>query len=54
MIYLIIFIIIFTILYSIYDPFIDIFEDYRGEKHIMLWYNKKGKRKFINIIGSQQ
>lgn len=54
MIYLIIFVIIFTILYSIYNPFIDVFEDYRGEYHIILWYtNNKGERNYINIIGNQ-
>ena len=54
MIYLVIFIVFFIIIfYKIYDPFVDMFEDYRGEKHIILWYNYKGKRKSINIIGSQ-
>lgn len=53
MIYLIILTIIFVSIYIIYEPFIDIFEDYRGESHIVLWYNSKGERKFINIVGSQ-
>lgn len=47
-------IVIFII--SIYTrPYLDIFEDYRGEHHIILWYNNfKGERKYINIRGSQQ
>ena len=54
MIYLIILVIILIIIYKLYNPFIDIFEDYRGEKHIILWYNGKNKREYINIVGSQQ
>lgn len=50
--------IIIMILYAIIGyihPWIDNFSDYRGEKHIILWYtNFKGERKFINITGSQQ
>ena len=43
-----------TILYIIYEPYIDYFEDYRGEYHIILWYtNNKGERSYINIIGNQ-
>lgn len=45
--------ILIFILYLIYDPFIDIFTDFRGEYHIILWYNYKGERRFINIIGEQ-
>jgi hypothetical protein len=46
-------IILLIILYKIYDPYIDIFNDYRKEYHVILWYNHKGKRKFINIVGNQ-
>ena len=35
-----------------YNPWIDIYKDYRGEKHIVLWYNDlKGERKFIDLLG---
>ena len=33
---------------------IDYYTDYRGEKHLILWYtNFKEERKFINLIGNQ-
>ena len=53
MMYLLIITIIILILFIIFDPFIDIFKDYKGEYHIILWYNHKGKRKSINLIGNQ-
>ena len=35
-------------------PWIDSYEDYKGEKHKVLWYtNYKGERKFINLTGGQ-
>ena len=54
MILLIILTILLVVIYKVYDPYIDIFDDYREEYHIILWYNHKGKRKFINIVGNQQ
>lgn len=51
MIILILLLILFTIF--VFDPHLDIFHDYRGEKHIILWYNWFDDRRFINIIGSQ-
>lgn len=36
-------------------PWIDYYTDYRGIKHLVLWFtNVKGERKFINLIGSQE
>jgi hypothetical protein len=36
-------------------PWIDIYNDYRGVKHITLWYtNLKNERVFINLTGSQE
>ena len=36
------------------QPYIDSYIDYRGNHHIILWYNNiKGERKFINIKGEQ-
>lgn len=36
-------------------PWIDVFKDYRGTKHIVLWYtNFKGERVFINLKGGQE
>ena len=55
MIYLLILTIILVILYLIFKPFIDIFDDYRGEHHIIIWYDRLDKKRgFINIIGGQQ
>lgn len=35
-------------------PRIDSYTDYRGIKHLVLWYtNLKGKRDFINLIGDR-
>lgn len=43
-------IILFLIFYL--RPWIDIYTDYRGIKHIILWYtNLKGERNYINIGG---
>ena len=54
MIYLLILTIILVILYLIFKPFIDIFDDYRGEHHIIIWYDRLDKKRgFINIIGGQ-
>ena len=46
-------ILIILVIIGIYDPYIDCFYDYRGKYHIILWYNFKGQRKYINIIGNQ-
>ena len=36
-------------------PWIDVYKDYRGATHIVLWYtNLKEQRKFINLIGGQE
>jgi len=53
MIELIIIILGLLLIINIYNPYIDCFYDYRGEYHIILWYNYKGERKYINIIGNQ-
>lgn len=53
MIFIILFILL-LILYIYYNSYIDIFKDYRGKYHIILWYDYKGKRKFINLLGSQK
>ena len=35
-------------------PRIDSYTDYRGIKHLVLWYtNLKGERDFINLIGDR-
>lgn len=50
MIYLLLIILIWHLWYSL-----DIFVDYRGKFHIIIWYtNNKGVRKFINLFGSQK
>lgn len=50
---ILIILIFLTILYIIYEPYLDFFKDYRGKYHIILWYNNKGERSYINIIGNQ-
>ena len=38
-----------------FQPYIDSYIDYRGQHHIILWYNNsEGQRKYINIIGNQE
>jgi len=53
MIYLFIIIILLAICYVIFEPYLDIFEDYKGDFHIILWYNGKTERNYINLLGSQ-
>lgn len=53
MIYLFIIVVLLAICYVIFEPYLDIFEDYRGDPHIILWYNGKTERKYINLLGSQ-
>lgn len=37
-----------------FQPYIDSYIDYRGNHHIILWYNDlKGERKYLNIKGEQ-
>ena len=50
MIYFIIICIILLILYKKYDPYIDVLNGYK-KLYVILWYNSKGKRKYINLIG---
>ncbi len=52
MILIILFIILVIGIYK-FNPFIDIFQDYRGKFHIVLWYTFKNGRKYINIVGDQ-
>ena len=50
---LILFLII--LLFIIFQPWVDVYNDSNGINHIVLWYtNLKGKRMFINLIGSQK
>jgi hypothetical protein len=52
---MILLILILCIIISYTHPWIDVFKDFRGVKHIVLWYtNYKGERKFINLSGDQQ
>lgn len=50
-----IWILLIILLIFYFRPWIDIYTDYKEIKHIVLWYtNFKGKRMFINLIGSQK
>lgn len=52
---MILLILILYVIISYTHPWIDIFKDFRGVKHTVLWYtNYKGERKFINLTGDQQ
>lgn len=47
--------IIFWVIITYTHPWIDSFVDYRGNKHVVLWYTDfKGNRTFINLIGDQE
>lgn len=37
-----------------FNPYIDFFNDYRGNTHIVIWYDFKNKRKFIDLTGDQK
>jgi len=45
---------ILLILFFYFQPWVDNYVDYRGQKHIILWYSFNGKRCFINIVGNQE
>ena len=53
---MIIILIIFLGLIVLFRPWIDYYTDYRGVKHLILWYTnlKTNQRNFINLIGSQK
>jgi hypothetical protein len=51
--FIIVILVLILLIKNIYDPYIDYFYDYRGEYHIILWYNSNGERKYVNIIGDQ-
>ena len=52
MTYIIALIFIILVLGITFQPYIDSYIDYRGQHHIILWYNDiKGERKFINLKG---
>lgn len=47
-------IVIILLVLLIFKPFVDVFKDYRGKYHIILWYNTfNGERKYFNILGNQ-
>lgn len=47
-------IIIIAIVFMYTRPWLDIYTDYRGVKHKILWFTDfKGNRKFIDFGGSQ-
>ena len=47
-------ILLFALCLYLFLPYIDSYTDYRGKKHIVIWYTFNGERKFINLIGSQE
>ena len=50
---ILIFLLILLVLMYMFNPYIDIFKDYRGKLHIILWYGNK-ERKHIDLIGDQE
>ena len=50
-----IFLIIIWVVVTYTHPWIDSFKDFRGTKHILLWYtNFKGERKYVDLTGDQE
>ena len=52
MMYIILLLIVICLFF--FSPYIDIFTDYRGKKHIIIWYSIRGRRKFVNLLGNQE
>ena len=51
---IIILILLILVIGITFQPYIDSYIDYRGQHHIILWYNNlKGERKYLNIKGEQ-
>jgi hypothetical protein len=44
-------IIFILILIWYFQPWVDYYKDYRGTKHLVLWYNWKGFRNFYDFSG---
>jgi len=36
------------------SPYVDIFTDYRDKKHIIIWFNSKGRRKHFDLMGNSE
>jgi len=51
--FIVILLLVLILIKNIYNPYLDCFYDYRGEYHIILWYDWGKERKYINIIGNQ-
>lgn len=38
-----------------FQPWVDVYTDYRNQEHIVLWYtNLKGTRSYLNIVGNRE
>lgn len=48
---LIILIIIIILCLKYFKPYLDIYKDYRGNLHVLLWYKINNKRSYLIIIG---
>lgn len=49
MIHFIIVIGIFIFIKIKWNPYFDIFKDYRDKNHIIIWYNSKKERKYFDL-----
>lgn len=49
MLLFIIFVLIMLVIY--FNPYIDIYYDYRNNLHIVFWYSYRNKRNYVNILG---
>lgn len=51
MIIVVLVLIALIIIVLIYDPYIDVYRDYKDDLQIILWYTKDGYREYIKILG---
>lgn len=50
--FIVLLILLLVIVYIKFNPYLDIFKDYRGIRHYILWYDWNGERKNIHLFES--
>lgn len=47
-----IYLILIVIIIFIFSPYIDVFKDYRGKQHLIIWYNNifNDKREYYQVF----
>ncbi len=51
MIIVILVLIILIIIILVYNPYLDIYRDYKDDLQIILWYTRNNTREYIKILG---